>query len=81
MDYFLDFERPVLLLENQIKELQQATPNIDINNEIKALQEKVDKLTKDIYSNLSQWDRVHLSRHPMRPHCIDYIKELIEDFQ
>ncbi|MEX1098906.1 MAG: carboxyl transferase domain-containing protein, partial [Bacteriovoracaceae bacterium] len=82
MDYTLDFEKPVHELENQIKELQEANakPGIDISKEIKALQNKVDHLIKDIYDNLSSWERVQLSRHPQRPHTMDYVERIIEDF-
>ena len=82
MDYTLDFEKPVHELENQIKELKEAgnRPGIDISKEIEALQKKVNSLTKEIYSNLSPWERVQLSRHPTRPHTIDYLENIIEDF-
>lgn len=82
MDYTLDFEKPVSELENQIKELQQASekPNIDLKIEIEALQSKVSDLIKSIYSNLTPWERVHLCRHPNRPHSIDYIEKMITDF-
>lgn len=82
MDYTLDFEKPVNELENQIKELQEANakPGIDISKEIKALQDKVESLIKDIYTNLSPWERVQLSRHPQRPHAKEYIDGIIEDF-
>jgi acetyl-CoA carboxylase carboxyl transferase subunit alpha len=82
MDYTLEFEKPVLDLETQIKELKEANdkPGIDISKEIKALQLKVDKMTNEIYGNLSSWERVQLSRHPKRPHTMDYIETIIEDF-
>lgn len=82
MDYTLDFEKPVLDLEIQIKELKEANdkPGIDISKEIRALQLKVDKMINEIYGNLSSWERVQLSRHPKRPHSIDYIESLIDDF-
>jgi len=82
MDYTLDFEKPVLDLETQIKELKEANdkPGIDISKEIKALQLKVDKMINEIYGNLSSWERVQLSRHPKRPHAIDYIETMIDDF-
>ncbi|ATH06835.1 acetyl-CoA carboxylase carboxyltransferase subunit alpha [Halobacteriovorax marinus] len=82
-NYTLEFEKPVRDLENQIKELQEASlrPEIDISKEIKALQKKVSTLIKDIYANLSPWERVQLSRHPNRPHTIDYINEMVEDFK
>lgn len=82
MDYTLDFEKPVSELENQIRELESANekPSIDISGEIKALQNKVNDLIKEIYSNLTSWERVQLSRHPNRPHTIDYLNLLVEDF-
>ncbi len=81
-NYALEFEKPVRDLEKQIEELQEAgtRPEIDISREIKALQRKVVVLTKEIYGNLSPWERVQLSRHPQRPHCLDYINNVIDDF-
>ncbi|PIP90431.1 MAG: acetyl-CoA carboxylase carboxyl transferase subunit alpha [Bdellovibrionales bacterium CG12_big_fil_rev_8_21_14_0_65_38_15] len=80
--FTLDFERPVRDLENQIEELKQASlrPEVDISSEIKALQKKVSQLIKEIYGNLSSWERVQLSRHPNRPHTLDYIKLMVDDF-
>lgn len=82
MDYTLEFEKPLHELENQIRELQQANTRsgIDISGEIAALQAKVDALLREIYENLSPWERVQLARHPMRPHALDYIENLIDDF-
>ncbi len=81
-DFTLDFEKPVRALEKQIEELQEAEKKseIDISREIKALQKKVNSLIKEIYSNLSPWERVQLSRHPKRPHTVDYIDVLFTDF-
>ena len=79
----LDFEKPVKELENQIEELKQVSNrqgSFDITGEIKGLQDKVDRLVADIYSNLTPWDRVQLSRHPNRPHASDYIESMISDF-
>ena len=82
MDYILDFEKPVQDLENQIKELKEtgSNPSLDLTREIKALQAKVNNLVKDIYINLTPWERVQLSRHPKRPHTIDYIENIFTDF-
>jgi acetyl-CoA carboxylase carboxyl transferase subunit alpha len=81
MDFTLDFERPVSELENQIRELKQASgQNIDISHEIEALQAKVDRMLEDIYQKLSPWERTQLSRHPQRPHAIDYIEKIVTDF-
>jgi acetyl-CoA carboxylase carboxyl transferase subunit alpha len=80
MDFTLEFERPVSELENQIRELKQASQNIDIAHEIEALQAKVDHMLEDIYSKLSPWQRTQLSRHPQRPHALDYIEKIVTDF-
>jgi acetyl-CoA carboxylase carboxyl transferase subunit alpha len=82
MEYTLEFEKPVFELENQIRELQQASsgPNIDLTAEIGALQAKVNTLIQDIYRNLTPWERTLLSRHPARPHAIDYIEKIFTDF-
>jgi acetyl-CoA carboxylase carboxyl transferase subunit alpha len=81
-NYTLEFEKPVRELENQIKELKEASsrPEIDISKEIKALEKKVNTLIQDIYENLTPWERVQLSRHPNRPHTVDFIEQLIQDF-
>lgn len=81
-DFTLEFEKPVKALEKQIEELQEAEKKseIDISKEIKALQKKVNSLVNEIYSNLTSWERVQLSRHPKRPHTLDYINALISDF-
>lgn len=82
MEFTLDFEKPVHELENQIKELKEANEksDLDITKEISALQNKVDSLLKEIYENLNPWERVQLSRHPKRPHTMDYIQLLVQDF-
>lgn len=81
MDFTLDFERPVSELENQIRELKQAShQNIDISHEIEALQAKVNRMLEEIYNKLSPWERTQLSRHPARPHAIEYIEKIVMDF-
>jgi acetyl-CoA carboxylase carboxyl transferase subunit alpha len=82
MEYILEFEKPILDLENRIKELKNIAngPNIDLAPEIKALQDKVEHLLSEIYANLNSWDRVQISRHPLRPHFIDYLNNLFTDF-
>lgn len=82
MDYTLEFERPVFELENQIRELREASsgPSIDLSAEISALEAKVKRLIQDIYQKLTPWERTLLSRHPARPHAIDYIEGIFTDF-
>ncbi len=77
----LDFERPVIALENQIKELKEvALENIDLGSEIKLLENKVQGLIESTYSSLAEWDRVQLSRHPCRPHTTNYIESIFGNF-
>lgn len=81
MDITLEFERPVAELENQIRELSKtAHSSIDISHEISALKSKLDQMLEDIYKKLSPWERTQLSRHPQRPHAIDYIEKIFTDF-
>ena len=81
-DFTLEFEKPVSELENQIRVLKEAsaTPNIDISHEIEALQNKVKRMLDEIYTRLTPWERTQLSRHPGRPHSIDYIDKIVTDF-
>ena len=82
MEFTLEFEKPIHELENQIKDLRgtESSSGLDISAEIGALQNKVDTLLREIYENLNPWQRVQLARHPKRPHTLDYIETLIEDF-
>jgi len=78
---FLDFERPVAELEAKIAELQAgAAGRVDIGAEIAKLQDKVDKLLKNTYANLTPWQKAMVARHPNRPHFRDIVASLIEDF-
>lgn len=82
--YSLDFEKPVVELENQIEELKSAInfgeKKIDITQELEALEKKVNELINEIYGNLTSWERVQLSRHPKRPYFLDYVKRVVDDF-
>ena len=78
----LDFEKPITELEKKIQELKSFTENkkIDLSSEVKRLEEKLEGLKKDIYSNLSPWQRVQIARHPQRLYTLDYINMLMSDF-
>ncbi len=78
----LDFEKPIIDLEKKIHELQDFTKEkkIDLSAEVKKLQEKLEGLKKDIYSNLSPWQKVQIARHPQRPYTLDYISLIMTDF-
>ena len=62
----LDFERPILELEQKIMEMRNYADNLDIADEIATLEQKVDQLRMNVYSNLTRWQRVQLARHPRR---------------
>jgi len=81
LDY-LDFEQPIADLEAKIDELRLVGNDSDINitEEIKKLEEKSQKLTKKIYSNLTSWQTVQVARHPLRPYATDYISRIFTDF-
>lgn len=76
----LDFEKPIIELEKKIEEMRKYEDNLDINDEIKNLEEKVTKLKNSVYENLTRWQRVQLARHPERPYTLDYIYMMTDDF-
>ena len=78
---YLDFEKPLEDLNQQLEKIKTlgANNSIDINKNIKELQATIKKTKTSIYSNLSPWQRVQLSRHPSRPYTLDYIKNLTND--
>src|SRR5512136_2921350 len=78
----LDFEKPVLELEQQIEELKQfaVEKGIDMAEQVTALENKAQTLRVEIYANLTTWQRVQIVRHPKRPTCLDYIGRVFHDF-
>jgi len=78
----LDFEKPINELEKKIQELDAfvSGKKIDLSSEVKRLQEKLEYLKKDTYSNLTAWQRVQIARHPQRPYTLDYISMILSDF-
>jgi acetyl-CoA carboxylase carboxyl transferase subunit alpha len=79
---YLEFERPIADLEKKIEELTLFTSNgnIDLEEEILKLQKKSDQLLAEIYSRLSPWQKVQISRHPNRPYTLDYVEAMLTDF-
>jgi len=78
----LDFEKPIVELEKKIQELRNfiSDKKIDLTSEVRRLEEKLQHLKKDTYSNLTAWQRVQIARHPQRPYTLDYINMLMSDF-
>lgn len=81
-EFWLDFERPIVELERKIEELRAlaSEENLTLKEEIEKLERKADKLRKEVYENLNRWQRVQLARHLKRPHTLDYIANMCEDF-
>ncbi len=82
MKFFLDFEKPIVELDRKISELNDFSKeeNLDIESEIKKLEQKKEKLTTDIFAKLTVWQRCQLSRHAERPYFLDYADALFTDF-
>jgi acetyl-CoA carboxylase carboxyl transferase subunit alpha len=80
----LDFERPILELEEKLKELKALSANraysIDLDREIRQLEEKLNQARHEVYRNLTPWQRVQLARHPKRPYTLDYVAMLMSNF-
>ena len=76
----LDFEKPVVELEQKIEEMRKLSDNLDIADEITTLEKKVSQLRENIFSNLTRWQRVQLARHPERPYTLDYIGMMTTGF-
>jgi len=78
----LDFERPIVELERKIDELKSlgASQDIDISDEVRKLETKLNQIKKEIYGNLTAWQRVQIARHPKRPYTLDYIEMMMTDF-
>ncbi len=83
MQAYLEFEKQIATLEGQIRELRDAGEldnAIDVNEEIERLELKVSQQIERLYKNLDAWQKTQVARHPDRPHCMDYINTLVEDF-
>ena len=82
MAIMLEFEKPIVELENKIEELKNFTKDeqIDFSKEIERLTARLETLRKEIFSNLTSWQKVQLARHPERPYTMDYINMITEDF-
>ena len=82
MTTWLDFEKPVLELEQRIQELKEraAAQGLGAAGELDELERKAEALRREIYSNLTAYQRVQLARHPKRPYALDYIERCFTDF-
>ena len=79
---FLDFEKPLETLYEQLEKIKQIGEQgeIDVTNMVAELEAKIKDKIKDIYANLSGWDKVQLSRHPERPYTLFYVQQMCQRF-
>ena len=78
----LDFEKPIAEIENELHQMRDKAQsgNMNLSEEISALEEKLGELRKEIYDNLTPWQRVQIARHTARPFMLDYLNEAFDDF-
>src|SRR5499426_3242354 len=83
MRSYLDFEKPVAEIEAKLEELRALETSESaaaIGEEIGRLEAKAAQTLKDLYASLTPWQKTQVARHPERPRCLDYVRELITDF-
>ncbi len=84
MKHYLDFEKPVVELQRKLEELKKHREahslNISIAEEIEQIEKKIETTRRQIFSDLSPWQRVLLARHPKRPFTLDYLQRSFTEF-
>src|ERR1044071_5651169 len=82
MRSYLDFEKPVGELEQKIEELRamQASGDVSVAEEIERLEANAARTLKELYDNLTPWQKTQVARWPTRPHCLDYVAQLVAEF-
>ncbi len=80
--FTLDFEKPIVELEQTLEALQKQAEEqkIDLSAQIKSIEDKLEATKKEIFTNLSPWQRVQLARHPKRPYALDYLQRIATEF-
>jgi acetyl-CoA carboxylase carboxyl transferase subunit alpha len=80
--HYLDFEKPLMELEREYEELRRFAPRDDarVSARIERLEKRIAKVKEETYAQLTPWQRTQLSRHIDRPHTLDYIRMIFEDF-
>ncbi len=78
----LDFEKPLIELEKRIEDLKEFSlkKGIDLSDEIAILEKKAEELRKEIFENLTPWQRIMIARHPKRPTALEYINLIFDEF-
>lgn len=85
MKHQLDFEKPIIELQNKLEDLRKHPEahslGVSFEEEIKLIEAKIEETRRQVFSNLSAWQRVQLARHPKRPYTLDYLRTTFSDFQ
>jgi len=81
MQFYLEFEKPLVALEQKLNELRgYSTDEVDFSGEIGKLEKKAEKLRREIFSNLNRWQLTQLARHINRPFTLDFVKHIFTDW-
>src|SRR5216110_2239797 len=84
MKHHLDFEKPIAELQTKLEELKKHPENhslgISVEEEVASLEKKLEETKRQIFSNLSAWDRIKIARHPKRPFTLDYLSSAFTGF-
>ena len=84
MKHYLDFEKPILELQRKLDELRRHPDahslGISLDEEVAQIERKIAETRREIFSNLTAWQRVQLARHPKRPYTLDYLNSTFTDF-
>lgn len=79
--YVLPFEKPVVELVSRVRELRElARSDRALEPELRRLEDKASKLARELFADLTPWQKVQLSRHPNRPYMLDYVNRILTDF-
>lgn len=78
----LEFEKPIIELEERLRDLRKHSKanDVDFDAEVHQMEEKLEETKRDIYQNLTAWERVQIARHPARPYALDYIQLAFQGF-
>ncbi|HEY2103500.1 MAG TPA: acetyl-CoA carboxylase carboxyltransferase subunit alpha [Chthoniobacterales bacterium] len=78
----LDFEKPIVELQRRLQEIREHSGEhaLDFENEVEAMEEKIATTRREIYQNLSAWQRVQIARHVERPYALDYVERCFSDW-
>jgi acetyl-CoA carboxylase carboxyl transferase subunit alpha len=81
--YTLEFEKPLRDLARQLDDMRQQSveTNVDLVKETRAIEKRIEKMQREIYSGLTPWQKVLVARHPRRPYALDYVAMVCTGFQ